>query len=225
MFQRWDSNVFFHWPVAPAILKRLLPPELEVDTHGGMGWISITPFLVARLRAPFVPALPWISEFPETNLRTYVVGPGGRTGIWFFSLDCARLPAVIGARSLYGLRYFHAKMSVEKNGRLIQYRSLRADAADTLTNILVEPGISLPAVKDERDHFLTERYRLYASLSGRLVYADVEHEPWPLHEVGVQELTETLTDAAGLPKPSGEPLAHFSPGVDVRIGAPHDAVA
>ena len=26
--------------------------------------------------------------------------------------------------------------------------------------------------------------------------------------------------AAGLPKPAGEPPAHYSPGVDVRIGRP-----
>jgi uncharacterized protein YqjF (DUF2071 family) len=29
-----------------------------------------------------------------------------------------------------------------------------------------------------------------------------------------------LVAAAGLPPPRGEPLAHYSPGVDVRIGRP-----
>jgi len=29
-----------------------------------------------------------------------------------------------------------------------------------------------------------------------------------------------LVAAAGLPPPGGEPLAHYSPGVDVRIGRP-----
>jgi uncharacterized protein YqjF (DUF2071 family) len=29
-----------------------------------------------------------------------------------------------------------------------------------------------------------------------------------------------LVTAAGLPPPGGEPLVHYSPGVDVRIGRP-----
>jgi uncharacterized protein YqjF (DUF2071 family) len=31
---------------------------------------------------------------------------------------------------------------------------------------------------------------------------------------------DSLISAAGLPEPSGEPLVHYSPGVDVRIGRP-----
>ncbi|MEV5509876.1 DUF2071 domain-containing protein [Streptomyces orinoci] len=47
------------------------------------------------------------------------------------------------------------------------------------------------------------------------------HEPWPLRHATIAELRETLTAAAGLPPPSGPPLAHFSPGVrQVRLAVP-----
>lgn len=45
------------------------------------------------------PALPWLREVPEVNVRTYVVGPGGRPGVWFFSLDIATPDTVAAARA------------------------------------------------------------------------------------------------------------------------------
>ena len=66
-----------------------------------------------------------MSTFPETNLRTYVRGPDGRDGIWFFSLEADSLPLVLGARTLYGVPYRWADMSVERTGDVIRYRSRR----------------------------------------------------------------------------------------------------
>jgi uncharacterized protein YqjF (DUF2071 family) len=48
----------------------------------------------------------------------------------------------------------------------------------------------------------------------------VEHPRWPLRRARVLHLDESLVQAAGLPAPAGAPLAHFSPGVEVKIGAP-----
>ncbi len=49
--------------------------------------------------------MPWVSRFCETNVRTYVRDSHGRAGIWFFSLDAARLGAVAAAvaRAAYHL--------------------------------------------------------------------------------------------------------------------------
>ena len=40
-----------------------------------------------------------------------MVGPDGREGLWFFSLDAARLEPVLVARSAYALPYKWAAMS------------------------------------------------------------------------------------------------------------------
>ena len=105
MYQNWESLTFLHRPLPPEVVRRLLPQGLELDTYDGAAWIGLTPFLLTGLRPPRVSALPWISRFPEMNVRTYVRGPDGERGIWFFSLEADRLAAVVGARLSYGLPY------------------------------------------------------------------------------------------------------------------------
>lgn len=97
MFQRWELLTFLHWRFEPKPIRRLLPRGLTLDTFEGAAWIGLTPFRVAGLRPPFAPAIPWISRFPETNVRTYVRGPEGERGVWFFTLEAGRLVAVLGA--------------------------------------------------------------------------------------------------------------------------------
>ena len=59
---------------------------------------------------------PWASYFCETNVRTYVRDGEGRSGIWFFSLDAARLGAVAVARTTYRLPYFWSSMRTPSTG-------------------------------------------------------------------------------------------------------------
>ena len=99
MYQTWRWLSFLHWSYQPEVLQRLLPDGLRPHTFDGRAWVGLTPFLLQDQRTPAAPALPWFTSFPETNLRTYVVGPDGREGLWFFSLDAARLEPVLAARS------------------------------------------------------------------------------------------------------------------------------
>src|SRR3954454_4398523 len=125
MLQRWDNLTFLHWRYRPEVIRALLPRELELDTFDGSGGVGLTPFLLTGLRLPRTPALPWISRFPEMNVRTYVRGPDGERGIWFFTLEADRLLAVFGARSSYRLPYRWARMSVRRNTTSVQYFSKR----------------------------------------------------------------------------------------------------
>ena len=92
-------------------MQRLLPPGLTAETFGGTAWIGLIPFLMEGIRPPVLPAMPWLSRFGEINVRTYVHDDQGRSGIWFFSLDAARLPAVAAARAGYWLPYFWSDIS------------------------------------------------------------------------------------------------------------------
>lgn len=89
--QSWCHMTFLRWryPVAP--VQRQVARPLEVESFDGSAWVGVTPFLLRRLRAESLPPLPWISQFPETNCRTYGKGPDGHSGVWFFSLGAARL--------------------------------------------------------------------------------------------------------------------------------------
>src|SRR3954465_15315092 len=84
MIQTWARITFLHWRYPPDQLALRLPPGLSIDTFDGSAWLGLTPFVIEGLRPPLLPPLPWISRFPETNLRTYVRGPDGAPGIWFF---------------------------------------------------------------------------------------------------------------------------------------------
>jgi uncharacterized protein YqjF (DUF2071 family) len=214
MFQRWDKIAFLHWRYEAEYLQSLLPPGITVDSFDDTGWVSLTPFLLDRLRPPFFPPVPWFSRFPEMNLRTYVVGPDG-PGIWFFSLDAASLPAVVGARATYGLPYYWAHMWLKPEGPRVDYYSARGNRAGA--RIIVEWGQPLLR-PDELAIFLTARFRLYSLFRGRLAWARVEHQPWRLCQASLLRFEESVRRAAGLRIPEAEPLVHFSPGVDVRIG-------
>jgi len=225
MYQTWARLTFLHWRYPREVIQSLLPDRLSVETCDGSAWISVVPFLMTGVRAPGVPALPWLSAFPETNLRTYVVDQAGRSGIWFFSLDAARLPAVLAARAGYWLPYYWSGMSVEPlGGDRLSYRSERRwpgrSHARCDATVRLGPPLS-EAERDELAHFLTARHRLFTVIAGRLFCAEAEHPPWPLHHGEVVELDQDLPQAAGLPAPGSEPLVHTSPGVDVRIGRWH----
>jgi uncharacterized protein YqjF (DUF2071 family) len=72
----------------------------------------------------------------------------------------------------------------------------------------------------EFDHFLTARWRLYSPHPGGLRYALAAHAPWRLRRAEVLEVDDELLGAAGLARPQGDPIVHWSPGTEVRIGLP-----
>lgn len=225
MLQSWRSQTFIHWSYDAEIISSLLPKGLEVDTFGGVAWVSLTPFVLTNLRPPRVPPMPWISTSAETNVRTYVRGEDGERGIWFFSLDIARLPAALFGRAAYFLPYMWAGMLVENEGGTIRYAGRRRyPKAGAAYDITVEP--KAPIADDELsdlDHFLTARFVLY-TLYGPVVAKVLAHHPrWPLARARVSDLKENLLASVGLPAPKSVPLVHFSAGVDVRISRPYAA--
>jgi uncharacterized protein YqjF (DUF2071 family) len=214
MLQNWESLTFLHWRYDASALRRVVPRGLEVDTFDGSAWIGLVPFVITGLRPPGMPRLPWISGFPETNVRTYVRGPDGEPSVWFFTLEAARLLAVLAARAAFGLPYHWSRMSVMRNRASVVYTSRRDQAH---CDIRIEIGD--PIAAGELEHFLTARFRLHAMRFGKLVCADIEHEPWPLRAARVVKLDQTLLEATGF-EVSGQPLAHFAEIVHTRVGAP-----
>ena len=68
------------------------------------------------------------------------------------------------------------------------------------------------------EHFLIERYVLFAARGDRLYRAQVHHQPYPLCAASLEFVHESLCAPAGLPALPPAPLVHHSPGVDVEIG-------
>jgi uncharacterized protein YqjF (DUF2071 family) len=212
----WLTISFLHWRYDADAIQAMLPDGLEVDTYDGSAWVSMTPFLMADQRPPLLPTLGALSTFPETNLRTYVRGPGGRDGIWFFSLEAASAAMVLGARTFAGVPYHRGTLSLDESDGVMRYAGVRRGGSPAY-RVVVGPGGAIDA--SEHDVWLTGRWRAYSRHVGRLLETPITHEPWPLRAATVVELEQTLTSAVGLPKAVGEPLVHYSEGVrDVRIG-------
>src|SRR5262245_56236534 len=124
MAMQWHELLFMHWPMPPAVLQTLLPPALALDTFDGVAWLGITPFRMAGSRPRFVQPLPWLSAFPELNVRTHVTAEG-KPGVWFFSLDASNPLAVRGARTVFHLPYYDAAMTAKRDGSVMRYTSMR----------------------------------------------------------------------------------------------------
>ncbi len=224
MLQRWDSLTFVHWRYEPESVAAVLPHGLEPDVFDGSAWVGLVPFHMQHIRPPGIgKVIPWIGTFPETNIRTYTRGRDGQPGVWFCSLDITRLAAVVVARLTYRIPYMWAKMRIERAGVEIRYRGRRRwpgpRGASSRVHATIGPPIPPDAVSP-LEHFLTARWGLHTELRRGIAYAPVDHPRWPLHRAAPTHVEESLTAAAGLPPPSGDPLVHYSPGVDVRIGTP-----
>ncbi|MFI0417458.1 YqjF family protein [Spongiactinospora sp. 9N601] len=224
MYQRWSWMTFAHWRYPAPVVQRLLPDGLTVETYLDDAWVGLAMFMMEGVRPPGLPAVPWLSRFPETNVRTYVRDRQGRSGIWFLSLDAARLPAVLGGRAGFGLPYYWSRMSVGTAGPRVRYRCrrYRPGPGGARGDAEIEMGEAYTEDEyDETSHFLIERYRLFTRMAGRLATATVEHPRWPLRHARLRGLGQSLLQAGGLPEPYGSPLLHASAGVPVRIGMLH----
>lgn len=221
MYQSWDSLTFLHWKYPASAVQPLIPAGLELELYDGAAWVGLVPFVLRGVRVEGLPRLPGFGAFPETNVRTYVRGPDGVTGVWFFSLDAARLTAVIGARTGFGLPYFWAKMNVNVQPGVVAYASRRIwPGPPAAMSAEIEPGEQIPPERlTSFDHYLTARFRLISVRRGACVSSRVEHAPWPLRRARLLRLEQNLVEAAGLPAPAGPPVIHYSEGVAVRVGA------
>ena len=221
MRQRWERLTFLHWAFDPAAVQRLLPGGLTAETWDGAAWVGLVPFYM-RVATPQGRRVPWVSNFCETNVRTYVRDASGRSGIWFFSLDAARLGAVVAARATaYRLPYFWASMRLGQRGRELAYLTRRRWPNAVTSRVRVTVGEPIPADQvSEFEHFLTARWMLFSVTGGRRAAARACHRRWPLHRATAPLVDDQLVTAAGLPAPDGEPLVHWSPVVDVAIGRP-----
>ena len=191
----------------------LVPDELEIEEYDGSAWVGIQFFRVRALRARGALPVPGISNFLQLNVRTYVRGPDGLPGVWFFSIDASSRLAALGVRRIYHVPAFHARMTLESVGDWQEAECVRvgepgrvfsARYRATAETLKAEPG-SLEA-------FLTERYRIFAVDSA----AEMHHDRWLLSPAQAEvELASVAPFALGEPR-----CCHFAFRQDALIWPP-----
>jgi uncharacterized protein len=216
MRQTWNHLLFAHWRLAPDDLRPFVPPAFSLDLFDASAWLAVTPFHMTNIGLRTMPSLPWLSAFPELNVRTYVVYKG-TPGVFFFSLDAGRLLAVWAARYGYLLPYFHAHMRVRRNGDEITYSSRRLKRAAEFRGSYRPVSPPRQRQKGSLEHFLTERYCLFTVARDQVYCGDIHHVPWPLQDAEAEIEVNTMAKAAGIELPPAKPLLHFARKLDVLI--------
>jgi uncharacterized protein YqjF (DUF2071 family) len=219
MGQTWSTLLFAHWPVQREQLERVMPPGLLLDWFEGTTWVGVTPFGVSGLRLRGTTPAPLLSYFPELNVRTYV-SVGGKPGIYFLSLDAARRLAVMAARRIYRLPYFHARMARNPAGDEVAFASERISADGPPASFRGRyraTGRASPARPGSLEHFLTERYCLYTlDERQRIFRGEIHHPPWPLRPAEAEIELNTMAAPFEIELP-GTPVLHFSERQDVAL--------
>jgi len=175
------------------------------------------PFVMARTRWRWLPPVPTAYRFPECNVRTYVRWRG-RPGVWFLSLDATSRLVVEGARFAFGLPYFAARMRCRSDGERVHFGSDRRDRRGPPAGFrgswfATEPA--RPARPGSLEHFLTERYCLYALRRGRVVCGDIAHAPWQLATADVRIDACDMGRIAGVELRGAPPSALAAGPLDV----------
>jgi uncharacterized protein YqjF (DUF2071 family) len=220
MRQTWRDLLFMHWPVPVEAIRQRIPPGLAVDTFEGRTWLAVVPFRMSGVRPRHVPPIPWLSAFPELNVRAYVVRDG-RPGVWFFSLEAGNPAAVAAARRLFHLPYFRARMALRRDGARIRYTSRRAHRgapAAEFAGAYGPTGAVYRSRPGTLEHWLTERYCLYAAdAAGRVYRGEIHHDPWPLQPAEADIGVNTMAASHGLALPGVAPLLHFARKLEVVV--------
>lgn len=226
MKQTWRDLLFLHWKVDADMLRATLPDGLHLDTFEGEAWVGVVPFFMDNIRPSFLPSVPGLSWFLETNLRTYVYDDAGNSGVWFYSLDANQRIAVTLGRGLFRLPYRYQKMTAiyksatgdkvtsDDSKMLIDYQYAgnhfvyHKESQDSLH--LAEPGTL--------EFFLFERYLLFAAGKDGLKIGQVSHTPYQLCEAKCESIETDLIAKFSFNAPRRSPdLLHYSPGVNVDV--------
>jgi len=230
MAQVWRKLLFAHWPVAAEALRQHLPAGLALDTFDGQAWVGVVPFQMDQVHFHGMPGVPTATHFAELNVRTYVT-VGGKPGVYFFSLDAGSLLAVVGARAMFALPYYHARFAITTHEQEIHYRCERlggragATPQATFAASYRPTGPAQFARAGSLEDWLTARYCLYTTRGAHLMRGEIHHAPWPLQPATADIASNTMTEPAGIHLPTTPPLLHYSERLEVVVWPLHRVAA
>jgi uncharacterized protein len=217
--QTWEHTFWAHWAVPTAEVRARVPDELEIEEHDGSAWLSMVFFRVRALRARGALPVPGISSFLQLNVRTYVCGPDGLPGVWFFSIDASSRLAALGVRRIYHVPAFHARMTLEPEEDWHDVECVRlGEPGRVFAWRYRATGETFHAEPGSLEWFLTERYRLFAADAR----AEIHHDRWLLSpaEAEIELASIAPFELGGAPR-----CCHFCFRQDALIWPPEPILA
>lgn len=216
MYQEWRHLLFLHWKYDKEKIQKNLPEGLHVDTFEDNAYITIVPFFIQNLRIGKLPSLPFLSNFIEVNVRTYVYDRNGNPGIWFYSLDINSIMATTFARHFFSLPYQNAKLVSKIANNEISISGQRKNQVTMNFNFFPELNTeSFTAEPNSLDFFLLERYALFSFKNNQLYIERIHHSPYLLSPVELKEYKSNLLEIKCLQTNSPFSKIHYCSGFDV----------
>ena len=215
--QEWRDLTFMHWEVDIEKLVPHIPDGLEIDTFKGKAYVGIVPFIMKNVRPRWFFSVPFVSTFPEFNVRTYVK-KDGIAGVFFLTLEAQSIITCKYATSAYGLPYNYAKGNVSKEGNLVNWNTKRNSGDMALSGVTNITGLAEEAKKNSLEEFLFERYSLYTVRRDKIMRGYTHHKKWQYQaaEVALRENSLTESFDFGIKDYLSPDLIHFSDGVNVE---------
>jgi uncharacterized protein len=207
-YQEWNRALFLHWVVPMELLRPLVPAQFTIDTFEGNAYVSVVPFTMEKIRPRFFPAVRWISDFDEINVRTYIKNDE-KEGVYFLNIEAGKARSALVAKLLSGLPYEKAKIyrTYDEYHSENAPKGFKMHAAFDVQNAI--------HYKTELDKWLTERYCLYLDEGSKLYRYDIHHKEWNLRDVSIRNLHIDYNIGKLYLADRAPNLAHYSDGIKV----------
>ncbi|MDY8137659.1 DUF2071 domain-containing protein [Aquimarina sp. 2201CG5-10] len=206
-YQEWNNAIFLHWEVDYDILRKQVPKELEIDLFEQKPWVSAVVFAMEKIRPKNLPSFPPVSNFNETNIRTYVRFKG-KPGVYFLSIEADKRISCAIAKGISELPYRFSEMKREKSS----FTSRNQKFKDQL-NFEYILGKKVTN-KTATDKWLTERYALFQDTRSSINQFEIHHIEWPIQEVKISKLNINYPRFSDLIHSTPD-IINYSPGIQV----------
>jgi len=181
---QWRWLAMINYAIEPAMLQPSVPAGVELDSFGGVTYVSMVGFLFLNTRVLGVP-LPFHRDFEEVNLRFYVrerAPEGWRRGVVFVKEIVPRGAIAAVARSVYGEPYVRLSMRHRIELPVVRYEWRLGTRWNSL-EVRAQDNPALP-VPGSFEDFIAEHYWGYtARRDGGTSAYRVEHVPWRVWQV------------------------------------------
>ena len=218
----WRNLILANFAVPEELLRRHLPPGVELDRRDGACWASLVGFQFLDTRVLGV-AWPGFRNFPEWNLRFYV-SHEGRRGVCFVREFVPQWTVATMARVLYNEPYRSARMSMEvedgPDSLAATYTVWWADRVHSLRAVGTKPAVRPPS--DSLEHWFKEHsWGFGTSRGGRLIRYEVNHpewDVWPVREFSLDVDWAALYGREWAPMTGVQPASVvFAVGSEVSV--------
>ena len=216
---QWKHLGLISYAVDPQLLRRHVPPGLELDTRDGQAFVSLVAFNFCDTRVLGIP-WPGYRRFAELNLRFYVRRGSERGVVFLREYAPHRLVATV-AKWFFNESYLPAPIyhEVREDEASVtgECRLLWAGRTHTIRVTGRKPAI-VPA-EDSTEHFFKEHHWGFGTdRHGHTVRYRVDHPVWQVYPA-IDFLVDL--DWRSVYGPEWEPLASQTPcSVVLAIGSP-----